>query len=157
MPALPLIGGGHGLLQPVFVGDVAEAIALAVDGQARPGTIYELGGPEVRSFADIMRFVLEETGRRRPLVSIPFPAARVMARGTEVAKAATLGLLPAMLDMTVDQVELLKADNVVSEAARAEGRTLQGLGIHPESFESFVPRYLVRFRKTGQFATYTAR
>ena len=157
MPALPLIGGGGGLLQPVFVGDVAEAVALAVDGRAAPGTIYELGGPEVRSFADIMRFVLETTGRRRPLVPIPFPAARLLARGTELAKAATLGLLPAMLDMTQDQVELLKQDNVVSDAARAENRTLQGLGIRPESFESFVPRYLYRFRKTGQYAAYTAR
>ena len=157
MPVLPLIGGGHGLLQPVFVGDVADAVALAVDGQATPGATYELGGPEVRSFTQIMRFVLDATGRRRPLLSIPFPAARLLARGTELAKAATLGLLPAMLDMTQDQVELLKEDNVVSAAAKAEGRTLQGLGIHPESFESFVPRYLGRFRKTGQFAAYTAR
>ena len=157
MPALPLIGGGHGLLQPVFVGDVADAVALAVDGQAVPGTTYELGGPEVRSFAEIMRFVLDTTGRRRPLVPIPFPAARLLARGTEIAKAATLGLLPAMLDMTRDQVELLKEDNIVSEAATAEGRTLQGLGLRPESFESFVPRYLYRFRKTGQYAAYTAR
>ncbi len=157
MPALPLIGGGHGLLQPVFVGDVADAVALAVDGQATPGTIYELGGPEVRSFTEIMRFVLETTGRRRPLLAIPFSAARLLARGTEMAKAATFGLLPEMLDMTQDQVELLKQNNIVSDAATAEGRTLQGLGIRPESFESFVPRYLYRFRKTGQYAAYTAR
>ena len=156
-PALPLIGGGHGLLQPVFVGDVAEAIAKAIDGEAMPGTIYELGGPEVRSFTDIMRFVLETTGRRRALVTLPFPAARLMARGTEIVKAATFGLLPEMFDMTRDQVALLTQDNVVSEAATADGRTLQGLGIKPESFESFVPRYLSRFRKTGQYAAYTAR
>ena len=156
-PALPLIGGGRGLLQPVFVGDVAEAIATAVDGKGTPGTIYELGGPEVRSFAEIMRFVLETTGRKRALIPLPFPVARVMARGTEVVKAGLFGLLPDIFDMTRDQVELLTLDNVVSEAAKAEGRTLQGLGIQPESFESFVPRYLSRFRKTGQYAAYTAK
>ncbi len=155
MPALPLIGGGHGLLQPVFVGDVAEAIALAVDGTATPGTIYELGGPETRSFKEIMAFILETTGRRRTLVPLPWPAATAMARGTEVAKKLAQGFFPDMLDMTVDQVELLKLDNVVSEGAKAEGRTLQGLGIRPESFEAFVPGYLSRFRKTGQYAAYT--
>ena len=157
LPALPLIGGGTGLLQPVFVGDVAEAIATAVDGKASPGIVYELGGPDVRSFAEIMRFVLDTTGRRRALVPLPFPAAELMARVTEIAKVATLGLLPAMFDMTRDQVELLKQDNIVSAAAKAEGRTLQNLGITPESFESFVPRYLSRFRKTGQYAAYTAK
>ena len=155
LPALPLIGGGHTLLQPVFVGDVAEAIAIAVDGNASPGTTYELGGPDISSFADIMRFVLETTGRRRALLPLPFPAARTMARVTELAKSASLGLLPAMFDMTRDQVELLKGDNVVSKSAETDGRTLQGLGIRPESFESFVPRYLSRFRKTGQYAAYT--
>ena len=156
-PALPLIGGGRGLLQPVFVGDVAEAIAKAIDGNATPGTIYELGGPEVRSFAEIMRFVLDITGRKRALISLPFPAARLMAGGTELLKAGTLGLLPDIFDMTRDQVELLTLDNVVSAAATADGRTLQSLGIEPESFEAFVPRYLSRFRKTGQYAAYTAR
>ncbi len=157
MPALPLIGGGTSLLQPVFVGDVAEAVARALDGEAKPGTVYELGGPERRSFAEIMRFVLDATGRRKPLVALPFPAASAMARVTEGVKRLSLGLFPAMLDMTRDQVELLKSDNVVSAAALREERTLQGLGIKPQSFESFVPRYLGRFRKTGQYADYTAR
>ena len=157
MPALPLIGGGNGLLQPVFVGDVAEAIARAVDGKATPGMIYELGGPDAESFKDILRFILKTIGRRRALVPLSFPMATQMARGTEFAKKISFGLLPEMLDMTQDQVELLKQDNVVSEAAKAEGRTLQGLGIAPESFESFVPSYLSRFRKTGQYAAYTAR
>ena len=172
MPALPLIGGGNGLLQPVFVGDVAEAVARAVDGpadggqgdgvladgghgnsgQVTPGAIYELGGPEARSFKEILRFILETIGRRRALVSLPFPAAEAMGRVTEIAKRATFGLLPEMLEITRDQVELLKIDNVVSAAAKAEGRTLQGLGITPESYESFVPGYLYRFRKTGQYA-----
>lgn len=155
-PALPLIGGGRTLLQPVFVGDVAEAIAQAVDGKARPGAIYELGGPDVSSFAEILRFVLEVTGRKRPLVSLPFPAARLMAGATELAGKATFGLLPSAMELTRDQVELLKGNNVVSQEAKAENRTLQALGIQPESYESFVPRYLYRFRKTGQYAGYTA-
>lgn len=152
MPALPLIGGGTGKLQPVFVGDVAEAVALALDGQAKAGSIYELGGPEVRSFREILEFILKTTGRKRRLVSLPFPAATAMAGVTEKIKALTLGLLPEMLDMTRDQVELLKSDNVVSASAIAEGRTLLGLGIVPESYEAIVPTYLYRFRKTGQYA-----
>ena len=136
MPALPLIGGGDGFLQPVFVGDVAEAIALAVDGKAKSGTIYELGGPEAHSFKDILRFILATTGRRRALVALPFPVAERMAGLTEAVKTASFGLLPEMLDMTRDQVELLKQDNVVSTAAEAEGRTLRGLGITPESYQA---------------------
>ncbi len=152
LPALPLIGGGSGKLQPVFVGDVAEAAALALEGTARAGTIYELGGPEVRSFREVLAFILKTTGRKRPLVSLPFPAAEAMAGVTERVKALSLGLFPAMLDMTRDQVELLKGDNVVSAAAIAEGRTLRGLGIAPESYEAVVPAYLYRYRKTGQYA-----
>ena len=155
-PALPLIGGGHGLLQPVFVGDVAEAIARAVDGKATAGTIYELGGPDVSSFKDILRFILETTGRHRLLLPLSFPLAGLMAKGTEFAKAASLGLLPEMLDMTTDQVELLKRDNMVSPEAIAEGRTLKGLGITPESYQSFTPIYLSRYRKTGQYGAYQA-
>ncbi|WP_158809896.1 complex I NDUFA9 subunit family protein [Beijerinckia sp. L45] len=152
MPALPLIGGGTGKLQPVYVGDVAEAVALGLDGTAKAGTIYELGGPEVRSFKEILEFILKTTGRQRAFVSLPFATASAMAGVTEKVKALTLGLLPEMLDMTRDQVELLKSDNAVTAAAIAEGRTLLGLGIAPESYEAIVPTYLYRFRKTGQYA-----
>ncbi len=152
MPALPLIGGGVGKLQPVYVGDVAEAVAKALDGEATPGAIYELGGPEVRSFKEILSFILKTTGRKRTLLALPFPAAETMAGITERVKSLALGLFPDMLDMTRDQVELLKSDNVVSAAAIAEGRTLRGLGITPESYETIVPTYLYRFRKTGQYA-----
>ena len=141
-PALPLIGGGLTRFQPVFVGDIATAIADAVDGKTRPGTIYELGGPDVRSFKDLMRFVLETIERKRWLVPLPFFVARM--------QAMFLQYLPKPL-LTPDQVELLRVDNVVSEAAKAEGRTLQGLNIDPEPIEAIVPSYLWRFRKTGQF------
>ena len=141
-PALPLIGGGETRFQPVFVGDVAEAIAQAVDGNAKGGTIYELGGPEVFTFEQLMRFVLSTIGRKRLLVPVPFFAAKI--------KAALLQYWPKP-PLTPDQVELLRSDNVVSDAAKAEGRTLQGLGIQPDSVEAIVPSYLWRFRKTGQF------
>ena len=142
LPALPLIGGGHTRFQPVFVGDVAAAVATALAGRAAPGAIYELGGPEVLTFRQLMEFVLRETGRSCLLVPIPVPLA--------VLEAWFLQLLPKPM-LTVDQVRLLQRDNVVSEAAAASGRTLQGLGIAPHSIEAIVPAYLDRFRRAGQF------
>ena len=141
-PALPLIGGGTTRFQPVFVGDVAAAIAEAVDGNARGGTVYELGGPGVLTFEQLMRYVLATIERKRLLMPVPFFAAKI--------KATLLQYMPKP-PLTPDQVELLRVDNVVSEAAKAEGRTLQGLGIAPEPIEAIVPSYLWRFRKTGQF------
>ncbi len=142
LPALPLIGGGATRFQPVFVGDVAEAIARAVDGEAKPGATYELGGPEVKSFKALMEYVLATIERKRLLVPLPFALARL--------KAQFLQYLPKP-PLTPDQVDLLKVDNVVSDAAGREGRTLQALGIEPTAIESIVPSYLWRFRKTGQF------
>jgi len=141
-PALPLIGGGNTRFQPAFVGDVAGAIADAVDGNARDGTVYELGGPEVKTFKQLMQYVLATIERKRLLMPIPFFAAKL--------QAAFLQYMPKPM-LTPDQVELLRADNVVSQGAIADGRTLQGLGIEPESIEAIVPSYLWRFRKTGQF------
>ena len=141
-PALPLIGGGLTRFQPAFVGDVSTAIADAVDGKTRPGAVYELGGPDVRTFRELMQFVLATIERKRLLVTLPFPVARL--------QAMVLQYLPKPL-LTPDQVELLRTDNVVSEAAKSEARTLQGLGIEPEPIEAIVPSYLWRFRKTGQF------
>jgi NADH dehydrogenase len=142
-PALPLVGGGHTRFQPVFVGDVAEAIAKAVDGETRPGTIYELGGPDARTFRELMEFVLVTTGRHRLLVPVPFEVMKF--------QAAFAQFLPKP-PITPDQVELLKSDNVVSAEARSEGRTLEALGMIPESIAAIVPSYLWRFRKTGQFS-----
>ncbi len=146
-PALPLIGGGHTRFQPVFVGDVAIAIADAVDGQARHGTTYELGGPEVCTFKELMQFVLKTIERRRLLLPLPFPLAKL--------KASFLQLMPKPL-LTPDQVELLRVDNVVSEQAVNEGRTLSAFGIEPEPIGTIVPSYLWRFRKTGQFRSRAA-
>ncbi len=142
LPALPLVGGGATRFQPVYVGDVAEAIARAVDGATKPGTIYELGGPQVLTFREILEYVLATIERRRLLVPLPFWAARL--------QAIFLQFMPKPL-ITPDQVELLKSDNVVSDAAISDGRTLEGLGIAPHTIASIVPTYLWRFRKTGQF------
>ncbi len=142
-----MIGGGLTRFQPVFVGDVATAIADAVDGSVRPGAIYELGGAEVKTFKELMQFVLATTERKRLLVPLPFFMAKM--------QAMLLQFMPKPL-LTPDQVELLRFDNVVSEAAKTEGRTLQGLGIEPETIEAIVPSYLWRFRKTGQFRSRVA-
>jgi uncharacterized protein YbjT (DUF2867 family) len=142
LPALPLIGGGLTHFQPVFVGDVATAIADAVDGKTRPGTIFELGGPDVRTFKELMQFILSTIERKRLLIPLPFFMANL--------QAMFLQYLPKPL-LTPDQVELLRFDNVVSESAKLEGRTLQGLSVEPEPIEAIVPSYLWRFRKTGQF------
>lgn len=143
-PFLPLVGGGETRFQPVFVGDVATAIADAVDGKLRGGTVYEFGGPEVKSFKELMQFVLATIERKRILLPIPFFAAKVPAFFAQ--------FMPKPM-ITPDQIESLRVDNVVSEAAIKEGRTLPGIGIAPDSIEAIVPSYLWRFRKTGQFRT----
>ncbi len=150
-PALPLVGGGDTKFQPVFAGDVGEAVAIALEGGATPGATYELGGPEVKSFRDLLAYICKVIGRKRALVPIPFAAANLMGLGTEIAAKLAMGLFPSMLMITRDQVKLLQRDNVVSAAAMAEGRTLAGLGIKPEAIETIVPTYLHRFRKTGQY------
>jgi uncharacterized protein YbjT (DUF2867 family) len=141
-PVLPLVGGGHTRFQPVFAGDVASAVAAAVDGHAKPGMIYELGGPDVKTFKELMEFVLATIERRRLLVPIPFALAKF--------KASFLQYMPKPL-LTPDQVELLRGDIVVSDAAKSESRTFAGLGIDPVTMATIVPTYLWRFRKTGQY------
>jgi NADH dehydrogenase len=143
-PALPLIGGGATKLQPVYVGDVAAAVAEAVDGNAKAGATYELGGPEVLTMREVMEIILATIGRRRMLVSLPFGLAKL--------QALLLQFAPGPLKLTPDQVALLRSDNVVSEPAKAAGLTLEGLGIAPDSLEAIAPQYLWRFRKAGQFA-----
>ena len=142
-PALPLIGGGRTRFQPVFAGDVAQAVVAGIEGRAQGGQIYELGGPNVCSFRQLMEFVLATIERKRLLVPIPFAVARM--------QASLLQWMPKP-PLTPDQVELLRIDNVVSEHAKREGRTLEKLGIDPVAMASVVPSYLWRFRRVGQFA-----
>jgi NADH dehydrogenase len=143
LPVLPLIGGGTNRVQPVFVGDVATAIADAAEGKAKSGAAYELGGPEVMTMRQIQEFVLATIERERILVPLPFGMARL--------QSFLLQFAPQPLQLTPDQVELLRTDNVVSDAAKAEGRTLEGLGIAGDTMEATAPSWLWRFRKTGQF------
>ena len=135
-PVLPLIGGGHTRFQPVYVGDVAEALAAILADPDRAGEIHELGGPRVYSFAELMGIVLRETGRRRLLVPVPFALAMV--------QAAFLQLLPVPL-LTVDQVRLLKSDTVVAEDALG----LADLGIRPTPVDGVLPTYMYRHRRGG--------
>src|SRR3984957_103281 len=137
-PALPLIGGGVTKLQPVYVGDVATAVADAVDGKTRVGATYELGGPEVLTMREIMEIILATIERRRMLVSLPFGVAKFQAMFLQFA--------PGPLKLTPDQVVLLRSDNVVSDAAKTAGLTLEGMGIAADSLEAIAPQYLWRFR-----------
>ena len=151
LPVVPVVGA-QTRFQPVFAGDVARAVAKAVDGTVAPG-VYELGGPEILTLRQVVEYVLRVTERRRAIVDLPFGLAGIKAGFLEFADMLTLGLLPDNLIFTRDQVALLRHDNVVSERAIAEGRTLEGLGIAPTALEAIVPSYLVRYRRRGQFET----
>ncbi|HEY8383848.1 MAG TPA: complex I NDUFA9 subunit family protein [Microvirga sp.] len=150
LPVLPLAGADT-RFQPVYAGDVAEAIAGAVDGTVPGGRVYELGGPQVQTLRTLVEYVLATTERRCVLVNLPWPVARMQGSVMGFLDRASLGLLPDDFVITRDQVTLLERDNVVSEAALREGRSFEGLGITPTAYEAIVPSYLVRFRKTGQF------
>jgi uncharacterized protein YbjT (DUF2867 family) len=149
-PIVPIVGADT-RFQPVYVGDVAEAVAAAVAGRAQPGSVYELGGPETKTFAELVEYVLKVTERARRVAKLSFGTGQLVARVTQLLTKASLGLFPKLLRMTTDQVELLKHDNVVSEEAIRDGRTLQGLGVQPQAIEAIVPTYLYRYRKTGQY------
>lgn len=141
-PVLPLIGGGQTKFQPVYVGDVAEAIARSVDGKVEGGQVYELGGPQVLTFKECMQELLTVVERRRLLVPVPWWVANL--------QASILGLLPNPL-LTKDQVLQLREHNVVSDAAAKANRTITGIGIQPQAIATILPSYLWRFRAAGQF------
>ncbi|MEZ5854831.1 MAG: complex I NDUFA9 subunit family protein [Hyphomicrobiaceae bacterium] len=147
-PFLPLIGGGRTRFQPVYVGDVATAVLTAVQGNAKPGTIYELGGPQVQTFRQLLDRTQEYAGRERRYIPLPFWLASLLGTVTSILPS---GLRP----ITADQVRMLKTDNVVSEAAQKDGRTLSGLGITaPHAISSIVPAYLETYRPKGQYSHY---
>ena len=139
LPFLPLVGGGRTRFQPVFAGDVAAAVLKAVaDPTLTRGRTYELGGPSVYTFRELMEFILKQTARQRRLIGVPFWLASL--------EASWLQFLPNP-PLTPDQVRLLKQDNVMSPGAL----TLSDLGIQPDSVEAIVPDYLWRFRPKGQY------
>ncbi|MEL7252823.1 MAG: complex I NDUFA9 subunit family protein [Pseudomonadota bacterium] len=133
-PVLPVVGAAT-RFQPVYVDDVAHAASKAVMGEVTPG-IYELGGPEAKTFKELMQMMLDVLDRRRLIVNIPFPIAHLMGVGMELGQTLTGGLLPAQI--TVDQVRSLKSDNVVT----ANAKTLETLGITPTPMMDILPSYL---------------
>ena len=151
MPVLPLLGGGGTRLQPVYVGDVGQAVAAAVSGLAKPGATYELGGPRTMTLREAAELTLSAIDRRRLLIGLPLGPSRWIAASTQFASKATFGLFPTLLTTTRDQVDLLASDNVISAEAEAEGRVLSALGVLPQAAEAIIPSYLARFRRTGQY------
>lgn len=141
-PVLPVVGG-HTRFQPVYVGDVGDFVAAAVVGKVPTGQTYELGGPNIHTFRELMRLMLSITHQKRSVVDIPFGLARVQAKAMSILPNAPL---------TPDQVALLERDNVVSDEAEREGRTLAAAGILPRSLDAILPTYLWVYRKGGQFA-----
>jgi NADH dehydrogenase len=147
-PMLPLVGGGRTRFQPVYVGDLARAIANVAAGQGRPGTIYEIGGPEVATFRELLDLTQGWAGRKKRYAPLPFPIAKLAA-------LMTVPLPNSLRPLTVDQVSMLQVDNVVSDSAKTERRALADLGVSaPQTMASIVPGYLERFQPKGQYAHY---
>jgi uncharacterized protein YbjT (DUF2867 family) len=147
-PLVPLVGGGKTKFQPVYVGDLAKAVAAAAAGKAKPGTVYEIGGPDVQSFRQLLDKTQGWAGRHRGYARLPFWLAKTAA-------FLTVPLPNTLRPLTVDQVRMLQFDNIVSDQAKADGRTLAGLGITaPHSVDTIVPEYLERFQPKGQYAHY---
>ena len=138
-PALPLIGGGRTRFQPVYVGDVAAAVMACLDDPKTEGQTFELGGPKVYSFKELMALILKETRRKRALISVPWSIAKL--------QGSVLSMMPKPL-LTRDQVVLLQSDNVVAEDAK----TLADLGIEATPVETIVPTYLDKYRVGGRYA-----
>jgi len=146
-PALPLIGGGETRFQPVFVGDLGQALARLVVDDATAGATFEFGGPGVFSFKELMEKMLAETGQHRLLVPVPWPVARALGSLGDLVG----GIIPP--PVTSDQVESLRSDNVVS----GQHPGLTDLGITPTTLEAVLPSYLYSYRKGGQYADQDAR
>lgn len=138
-PALPLIGGGKTRFQPVYVGDVAKAIQHCLTQDDTKGQTYELGGPHVFSFKEILQYILRTTHRSCALISVPFPIASIMGKFAS--------LLPKP-PLTSDQVTMLKTDNVVGVGAQGFAQ----LGIHPTAIDVVVPGYLARYARKAHAA-----
>jgi uncharacterized protein YbjT (DUF2867 family) len=146
-PVMPLVGGKT-RFQPVYVGDLARAIANAASGQGKPGTIYEIGGPDILTMRQLLDKTQAWAGRSKPYFPMPFWLAKVAA-------FMTVPLPNNLRPLTVDQVRMLQLDNVVSDQARAQHRTLADLGVTaPQAISTIVPGYLERFQPKGQFAHY---
>ena len=145
--ALPSIGGGKTKFQPIYVDDVADAVCAAIDTETARGRTYELGGPSVYSFNELMQLMFEIIERKRILLPVPFPVANMIGWAGQIAGR----VLPGGPPLTEDQVKLLKRDNVVGESGEENIGVIQDLGVTPETLQAVLPTYLERFRKYGQF------
>lgn len=143
-PALPLIGGGKTRFQPVYVADVARAVTTVLDCEKSIGETYELGGPDIYSFKELMRYMLTVIRRNRLLLPVPFSAAKILAFLLQIPAL----VLPVKPMLSVDQVRLLKQDNIVHQGVA----DFRALGIIPTPIEEVVPGYLARFRPGGEYA-----
>ncbi|MEX0307387.1 MAG: complex I NDUFA9 subunit family protein [Ruegeria sp.] len=143
-PFLPLVGADT-RFQPVYVDDVAQAAVRGVLGKAAAG-VYELGGPEVKSFRALMQQMLDVIHRRRIIIGMPFWVAKIMAGVLDIAKFVSFQLFPNNI-LTRDQLKNLRRDNVVAEDAKG----FADLGIEPVSLETILPEYLWKFRPSGQY------
>ncbi|CUH49996.1 complex I NDUFA9 subunit family protein [Ruegeria atlantica] len=143
-PFLPLVGA-ETKFQPVYVDDVAKAAVQGVLDQAEAG-VYELGGPEVKTFRALMQQMLDVIYRRRVIIGMPFFVARIMAGVLDIVKFVSFQLFPNHI-LTRDQLKNLRRNNVVSEGAKG----FADLGIEPETLESVLPDYLWKFRPSGQY------
>ena len=141
LPVLPLVGG-ESKMQPIYVGDVAQAITVAANGGVKGGKIYEIGGPQIETMGELMQRTLREAGRTNMVVPLPTPVAKFIG--------SMLQVLPNPM-LTADQVVLLQSDNVVSDEARKQKRTLSAFGVEPTTMATILPTYMGRFRKNGQF------
>ncbi len=142
-PVLPVVGAGT-KFQPVYVDDVAQAAVKGVMGEA--SGVYELGGPDVATFRDLMGEMLKVINRRRLVLNMPFWLARIIAGLLDFGSMLTGGLIPNRI-LTGDQVKSLRHDNVVA----ANARGLADLGIAPTPMHAVLPDYLWRFRPSGQY------
>ncbi|MCF4097294.1 complex I NDUFA9 subunit family protein [Maritalea mediterranea] len=140
-PVLPLVGGDT-KMQPIYVGDVADAFDVAAEGGVKGGKIYEIGGPKVETMKELLQRLLREIERKNVLLPIPTPIAKAIGW--------VMQILPNPM-LTVDQVKLLQHDNVVSEEAKKQKRTIKAFGIEPKTMDAIMPTYVWRFMKHGQF------
>ena len=141
-PFLPLIGGGHTRFQPIFVDDVARAVAITLECGDSLGKCFELGGNEVFTFRQLLEKMLEVIEQQRILLPVPFIAAEILARCT--------GWIPNA-PLTLDQLRMLQTDNIVSDDAAAQHRDCKALDIDPYPLQAVLPSYLARFRPAGEF------
>lgn len=148
LPIMPLFGGGQSKLQPVYVGDIAAFVVRALEAQVTFGKIYDLGGPQIMTFQNVLESIFQIIHRKKTTLPIPLSAGLLI--GSFLGIIGKLPLVPTLL--TVDQIRFLQMDNVVSQAAIENGYTLEGAGIVPRAMAALLPSYLWRFRPHGQFS-----